>query len=205
MKALLRRLADLLMQIGAIQFGAFKLKLHETNPDAPLSPIYINLRRLRGSPETMDMVAKVFKEMLEGLDCDLIADIPHSISPVVAVLSHKTRISMVTPRLPKDRGTGATVEGIFRSGQTVVVFDDLITKADSKLEAIRVLEEKGLEVSDVVVLVDREQGGAKELDERGYELHAAVTLTELLKYYVDTEQIDQAKYGEVIAYLAKNS
>ena len=37
-------LADELFDLGAIQFGNFKLKLHEKNPNAPLSPIYLNLR-----------------------------------------------------------------------------------------------------------------------------------------------------------------
>lgn len=200
-----RRIADMLMRVGAIQFGAFKLKLHETQPDAPLSPIYINLRVLRSYPEAVDMVAGVFKGMLKGLDYDLIADIPHSISPIVAVLSHEKRIPMVTPRPAKERGTGATVEGVFRSGQRVAVFDDLITKADSKFEAIAALEEKGLKVSDVIVLVDREQGGAQQLGEKGYQFHAFLKLVDLLWHYVDTGQIEQQKYDEVMAYIAANS
>lgn len=35
------RLCSQLFDIGAIKFGSFKLKLHEKNPEAPLSPIYI--------------------------------------------------------------------------------------------------------------------------------------------------------------------
>lgn len=35
------KLLSQLFDIGAIKFGNFKLKLHDTYPEAPLSPIYI--------------------------------------------------------------------------------------------------------------------------------------------------------------------
>ena len=57
-----------------------------------------------------------------------------------------------------------------------MVLDDLITTGGSKIEAIAPLAEAGLVVKDVVVLVDREQGGAEELAARGLRLHAALTL-----------------------------
>ena len=47
---------------GAIQFGAFRLKLHEDRPDAPLSPLYINLRLLRSYPDQMDVAVDVVPE-----------------------------------------------------------------------------------------------------------------------------------------------
>jgi len=40
----------------------------------------------------------------------------------------------------------------------VVLIDDIITDGGSKFEAIEVLEEAGLVVKDLVILIDREQG-----------------------------------------------
>ena len=62
----------------------------------------------------------------------------------------------------------------------MVVLDDLVTTGGSKLEAMAPLLEAGLKVKDVVVLVDREQGGAEELAAHGLSLHAALTLSQLL-------------------------
>ncbi len=42
----------------------------------------------------------------------------------------------------------------------MLAIDDVVSHAESKLEAIRVLEANGLVVRDVAVLVDREQGAA---------------------------------------------
>ncbi len=79
--------------------------------------------------------------------------------------------------------------------------DDLITLADSKLETISALEENGLKVHDVVVLVDREQGGVQELKKRGYSCHVAFKLKELLKFYLEMAKITRDQYERTITYL----
>ena len=196
------QLAQALYDAGAIQFGAFRLKLHEERPDAPLSPIYVNLRLLRSHPEQMDVAVAAYRALLDGCRFDLLADVPMAATPFVAILSHLMRVPMITPRAPKTHGSGATIDGTFRPGQTAAVIDDLVTKADSKLEAIRVLEDQGLRVRDVIVLVDREQGGAEQLAEAGYTLHAAVRLSELLDIYRRTGAIDAAAYARTVEYLS---
>src|SRR5262249_2981402 len=151
----LEELARALYEAGAIQFGAFRLKLHETRPDAPLSPLYINLRLLRSHPDQMDVSVTAYQALLAECEFDLPADVPMAATPFVAILSHLTRVPQITPREPKTHGSGARIDGVYQPGQTAVVIDDLVTGADSKLEAIRVLEDAGLTVRDVLVLVDR--------------------------------------------------
>jgi uridine monophosphate synthetase len=196
------RLAVALYDAGAVQFGAFRMKVHETQPDAPLSPIYLDLRVLRSMPDQMDVAIDAFRTMLGRASYDLIADIPIASSPFVAILSHLLRVPMVTPRQQKAYGLGRSVEGIYRPGQTVAVIDDLVTKAGSKVEAIRLLEGEGLVVRDLFVLVDREQGGAAQLATAGYTLHAAVDFSTLLTIYRDTGRISPDQYARVTAYLA---
>lgn len=195
------RLAQALADAGAIKFGAFRLKLHEERPDAPLAPLYIDLRLLRSFPDQMDVAVDAYRRLIAGLAFDLLADVPIASSPFVAVLSHLTRIPMVTPREPKGHGTGASVEGAFTPGQTVVVIDDLVTKADSKLEAAHRLESQGLRVRDIAVLIDREQGGREQLAAAGYTLHAATRLSELLPIYRRTGVIDGSTYQRVVEYI----
>ncbi|MCX7031784.1 MAG: hypothetical protein NTU62_16905, partial [Spirochaetes bacterium] len=47
-------------------------------------------------------------------------------------------------------------------------------------------------VKDIVVLVDREQGGAEELAAHGYALHAVLTLGRLLDALVRRGAVDAA-------------
>ncbi len=196
------QLAQALLEAGAIRFGAFRLKLHQERPDAPLAPLYIDLRVLRSFPDQMDVAVAIYRRLLTGLTFDLLADVPIGSSPFVAILSHLMRVPMVTPREPKGHGTGASVEGVFRPGQTAVVVDDLVTRADSKLEAARRLESQALRVRDIVVLVDREQGGAQQLADAGYTLHAATRLSDLLAIYRRTGAIDEAAYARLAEYVS---
>ncbi len=196
------RLARALYEARAIQFGAFRLKLHEERPEAPLSPLYINLRLLRSHPDQMDVAVDAYRALLADCRFDVLADVPMAATPFVAILSHQTRIPMITPRQPKTHGSGASIDGAYQPGQTAVVIDDLVTKADSKLEAVRVLEGEGLRVRDVLVLVDREQGGARQLAEAGYTLHAALRLSELLEIYRRGGMLDEDSYARVREYVA---
>jgi uridine monophosphate synthetase len=200
-----RAFADALLETGAVKFGAFRLKLHEKQPDAPLSPIYVDLRTLRSFPDALDEAVLSLVEMIaaHGVSFDLYADVPQGATPLVAVLSHITRVGMITPREAKTHGAGDAINGAYTSGQTILVIDDLVTRAESKLEAIRALEANGLLVRDVAVLVDREQGGAAELAAAGYQLHAAVTLSQLLDHWRSTGGIDEATFERVLAYSAQ--
>src|SRR6478752_3977552 len=92
--------ADALLTSGAVKFGAFRLKLHETQPDAPLSPIYVDLRTLRSFPDALDAAVAALAEMIQarGLTFTRYADVPQAATPLVAVLMHLTRIPMITPR-----------------------------------------------------------------------------------------------------------
>jgi orotate phosphoribosyltransferase len=195
------RLAQALVTAGAIQFGAFRLKLHEERPDAPLSPIYIDLRLLRSHPDQMDVAVAAYRALLHECAFDLLADVPMAATPFVAIISHLTRVPMITPRQPKTHGSGASIDGVYQPGQTAVVIDDLVTGADSKLEAIRVLEAGGLRVRDVVVLVDREQGGREQLAQAGYTLHAAVRFSDLLDIYRRSGVIDDETFARIADYM----
>jgi orotate phosphoribosyltransferase len=199
-----RAFADALLACGAVKFGAFRLKLHETQPDAPLSPIYLDLRVLQSFPDALDAAVAALAELIETrrLRFARYAGIPLAATPLTAVLSHVTRVPMITPRETKSHGTADTINGAFTPGETVLAIDDVVSRADSKLEAIRVLESNGLAVRDVAVLVDREQGGPQQLAAAGYALHAAVRLGQLLDHWRASGGIDDATYARVRDYLA---
>lgn len=193
-----------LFDVGAIRFGKFKLRLHDECPNAPLSPFYIDLRVVRSFPRVMEQVVEAYEELLEDKNFDLLADVPTAATPIVAALSLRLRVPMISPRIDQKRhGVGTKIEGVFKEGQRVVLVDDLVTKADSKLEAIKILEESRLKVHDVVVLIDREQGGKTELEKEGYHLWAVFEISTLLEIYLQAGRLDKGRYREVISYLQR--
>ena len=88
-----------LLKVGGVKFGEFRLKLHEKNDRAPLSPIYFDLRVIRSFPSLMYSVTNLYLEMMGSLRFDLLADVPTAATPIVAVLSHRTGVPMVSPRV----------------------------------------------------------------------------------------------------------
>jgi orotate phosphoribosyltransferase len=201
-----QNLATQLFDIGAIKFGAFRLKLHQRTPEAPLSPIYIDLRILRSFPEVMASTVDMFSQLIGDLRFDLIADVPTSATPIAAILSYLLKVPMVSPRKDvKDHGTGNRIEGVFQHGQVVLLIDDLITTADSMFEAIAVLTKNGLLVHDTVVLVDRQQGGVEQLATQGYICHTAFRLKDLLEFYYAAGKVSQTEYERTVEYLTKSA
>jgi len=210
-------LAHALFDIGAIKFGAFRLKLHETQPDAPLSPIYLNLRTPdnKGGPLTpriLELIGTVLANLIGslGIDFNLIVGLPRAGDPIAdAVHAALGRPDVRILRLVKSEGDGkrqiTEIEsGSFTPGDRAIVIDDLVTKAGTKREGISVLENPGIQIAAVIVLVDREQGGREELEKAGYAVHAAFMLTELLDMYVASLDITHSKRDEVLAYIAAN-
>lgn len=152
------------------------------------------MRILRRFPEAKTAAVRVYEELVQ----------PPAATPLVASLSDRLGIGMVTPRTDaKVHGSGAKVDGLLGSdkGKTAVVIDDLVTRADSKLEAINVLKENGVAVKDVVVLVDRKQGGAEQLTAEGYTLHSALTMDQMLQFYARTGKVNQEVYQDAVQRL----
>lgn len=213
----LKKIADMLFDLGAIKFGAFKLKLHEKNPDAPLSPIYLNLRTPDNTkpgpltPKVVQLIAECFIDKLlptPNKYYDHVAGVPNAGDPFAAAFSQIFEIPLLRLKKTQDadhREITDLAEKVSPQGRDIVLLvDNLITKADSKLEAIRVLRKAGFGVGDVLVVVDREQGGSVELAANGYDLYSIFALTELLNYYVKTGHITADKRDEAVAYLEAN-
>jgi uridine monophosphate synthetase len=190
------QLSTQLFEANCIQFGAFTLKSGLT------SPIYIDLRLLASHPPLLRQVAHAMAEVAQEMEFDRIAAIPYAGLPIGTAMALEMNRPMLYPRQQvKEYGTRRAIEGQFKAGETALVIDDLITRGTSKIEAIAPLEEAGLVVRDVLVLIDRGQGGAQDLAERGYRLHAVLQLDDILDALQAAGCITPEQQAEVATYL----
>lgn len=192
-------LADNLLDAGCIKFGEFTLK------SGLKSPIYIDLRQVITYPKLLEQVGAAYLPILEKLDFSRIAGLPYAAIPIATAISLQGGYPMIYPRKEvKEYGTKAEIEGEYHAGETIAVIDDLATTGGSKFEAIEKLTAAGLEVRDVVVLIDRQSGAKVALEAEGFHLHAVLTITQLLDHWEKTGKVELGKIDETRLFLEKS-
>lgn len=194
-----QELALKLFDIGAIKFGEFTLV------SGIVSPIYLDLKMSISYPEIMKEISEYMYKQTETVPYDIICGVPYTALPFATVISLLHNKPMVIRRKEKkEYGLKKLIEGNFSPGQNVLVIEDLVTSGKSVFETIIPLEESGLKVTDVVVLVDREQGGKKNISDKGYTLHAVMTITEMLGIFLAENKITQETFDSVKKFVNEN-
>lgn len=188
-----------LHQIGAIQFGEFQLKSGKS------SPLYVNLRKIISYPDLLAYVANAMWAVTDHFQFDLICGVPYTALPIATAISIKYQIPMVMRRKEiKNYGSKQLIDGVFKTGQRCLIIEDVVTTGGSIVETAEDLKKAGLEVTGIIALIDREQGGEKTLLEK-YPYQSVLKLSSALQTLLDNTNLNAEEKHIVSKLLAERT
>ncbi|MHC4756777.1 MAG: orotate phosphoribosyltransferase [Planctomycetota bacterium] len=79
----------------------------------------------------------------------------------------------------KGYGTGKMVEGVLKSGDIVLLVEDIATTGGQVIEAAKIISDAGAKVKKIVCTIDRKQGAEENITSAGYEFESILTKDDL--------------------------
>ncbi|MGQ9647941.1 MAG: orotate phosphoribosyltransferase [Thermodesulfobacteriota bacterium] len=201
---LMKQVGILLIKNSAIKFGDYILA------SGKKSPYYIDLRQTISSPITMDWIGNALTRIVIneiGKDkIDKILGVPTAGVPFATVVSQKLAIPLIYYRQArKEHGVRKKIEGILERNDRVLIIDDLITTGESVIESAEVVRDQGGVVNELVVLLDREQGGKERLRSFRIEPHVLFKISDAMEWLHTVGLIEDKVFDTVKEYIKEES
>lgn len=181
-----------LLSKNIIKYGNFTLK------SGKQSNLYFDLRTLISYPILMNQILNLMYQKVKenNLSFDLICGIAYTGIPMATKLSLDHNIPMILIRKErKEYGTNKLIEGVYKNGQTCLMLDDVITTGSSLSESIKLLEEEGLEIQDILVFIDRREDDRNDVSE--YKVYSVFSENEIMKIIRENDERMDFKFNRM--------
>ncbi len=199
------RVANLLLDIGAVNFDAVKPFIFTSGW---ASPVYIDCRRVISFlPERREII-RLGGELLKA-SCD-ISKVDYIAGGETAGISYAAWLSealdkpmLYVRKKPKGFGRGAQIEGHMPDGAKVLLVEDLATDGASKVAFANALRDGGAQVSDVfsVFFYGIYRESAQIFADAQLTLHALATWKDVLAAARARRLFPAAVFTEVEKFL----
>ena len=180
--AVLRQcLLDLIVKYAYVE-GDFTLS------SGAKSSYYINCKQVTLRAEGGLALGRLLLQLLPE-DTSAVAGLTLGADPMVSAVSvvsayeNRPIPALIIRKKPKGHGTQAYIEGPSLASAKVVVLEDVVTTGGSALTAVERLQDAGYEVSQILSLVDREQGGSELYQSKGIKFQALFSIREIQQQY----------------------
>jgi orotate phosphoribosyltransferase len=196
-------MASVLMKIGALKFGVFKLT------SGKASPYYVDLRVVPSFPDAFTRICDFYAQAITsqiGLKTfDRIAGVPIAGIPFASQIAYNLKKPFLYIRKGLRRhGRQRRVEGILVSGDRVLLVDDLVTTGLTLRKAAESVRAEGGVVEKAVAFMDREEGGREKLAKNGIQLTTLLKISEVAKILYDVGSLDEESFKTIMKQVEKN-
>lgn len=155
--------------------GQFKLR------SGKISNEYFDKYQCESDPEILALIADYMIQLLPQ-DYDILAGLETGGIPIATAIALKVKKPVVFVRKKaKEYGTSKLAEGIDIKGKKIVVIEDVVTSGGQVIESIQQLKQLGGIVIKAICVIDREEGGAENLQKIGVHFASLYTMRLLKK------------------------
>jgi orotate phosphoribosyltransferase len=168
--------------------GAFKLA------SGRMSTLYFNLKPTMLDPQGARLIGAALAAKSAELGADAVGGLEMGAVPLVSATAAMSAVAgkpvraVFVRKAAKDHGTQSLIEGLAEGetlvGRRVVVVEDVTTTGGSALKSVAVLREAGAHVTDVVTVLDRQEGADEAFAAAGVRLHALFKKSEFAEEQV---------------------
>ncbi|MCG6145675.1 orotate phosphoribosyltransferase [Leptospira bandrabouensis] len=142
---------------------------------------YFNCKEITLHPERLAALAECFVEEIipkMGADFQAVGGLTLGADPLAysIALAYQKKGKLIYPLVvrkeAKGHGTGQQIEGFWKEIKSCLVVDDVITTGGSTLKAVQALREVGISVTQGICILNREEGGAENLEKEGVRMES---------------------------------
>lgn len=153
--------------------GEFLLRSGKTSNE------YFDKYRFESDPKLLAAIAEQLAPLVPA-DTEILAGLEMGGIPIATMLSQVTGIPAVFVRKKaKEYGTREFAEGRDINGKRLLIVEDVVTSGGQIVLSTNDLRGNGAIVSDVVAVIDRQQGGEEALTEADLKFHPLFKMDEL--------------------------
>ena len=135
---------------GIIKHGNFKLKSGMT------SPFYVDCKSIVQIPSLANRIVDELSKRIDAQGLNWVCGVPDGAVPFAAILSSKTNVPLLSVRKTmKQYGMADQVPSSAKSGDKVILIEDVVTTGGSIESFCSLLENYGLEVVMKICIVNR--------------------------------------------------
>lgn len=199
-KYLMKQVSLSLVRNDALKIGDYILH------SGKKSPYYVDLRQSISNHIALDWIAnslaRIVINEIGKEKVDKIMGVPTAGIPFATIVSQKLAKPMLYYRSErKEHGVRKKIEGNLERNDRILMIDDLITTGQSVIDAAEAAREQGGIVCELVVLLDREQGGREAIRGKNIEPHVLFNISEAFTWLNEVELLGDKDYDMIMTYI----
>ena len=145
------------------------------------SNYYIDKYKFCSDPVLLMSVANLLCEYIDEDEPDRVAGAELGGIPIVTAVSLASKIpALYVRKFEKAYGSKKKIDGDFRAGHKVLLFEDICTTGTQITCAAERLRDNGLTVIKIISVVDRLEGAREKIESAGFEYESVFTKEDIL-------------------------